>query len=391
MGAVVGGWGALIVLFSVASTMGITVRQRTTEIGLLRTIGTTPRQAKRLIRAEALLVTTVAAGAGALVAWPGGRALLGMLRSGGMVGDQVAYAGGPASLGATAVGVVLTAMVATGIAGRRAVRGPATLALAEGRAQTGRMRWWRVAAALVLIGYGTGMGVVTVTVTADDPDPYAAMQTSGSASLLVGLGLATLAPLLLRLVGSLLRPLLGTGAAGYLAAYNTTRRSHLLAGVLAPVVVLTSAAVGILMLVGIDGRTMTGAPPEGAETINLLNNVVTGMIIVFAGITVVNAFAAVLADRRLELHRLHLAGATPDQVRGSVLAESAVVAVAGIAFGLLASLATVVPFAVARDEGVVPDGQLWLPPLVVVGVVALTLIAARGGLARAHALALAVR
>ena len=94
MGAVVGGWGALIVLFSVASTMGITVRQRAAEIGLLRTIGGTPRQARRLIRSEAFLVTSIAAVAGAALAWPGGRALLAMLRSGGMVADGVEYAGG---------------------------------------------------------------------------------------------------------------------------------------------------------------------------------------------------------------------------------------------------------------------------------------------------------
>ena len=384
MGAVVGGWGAMIVLFSIASTMGITVRQRAVEIGLLRTIGSTPRQARRLIRAEALLVTVVAAVAGAALAWPGGRVLLAMLRSGGMVGDDVAYAGGPASLGLAAAGIVLTAMAATAVAGRRAVRGPATLVLSEGRAQAGRMRWWRVAAGLLLIGYGVGMGVVTITVTADDPDPYAAMQTSGSASILVGLGLATLAPVLLRWAGTLARPLFGTSATGHLAAYNTTRRAHLLAGVLAPVIVLTSAAVGVLMLVGIDGRTLVGAPEGEQETINLLNNVVTGMITLFAAIMVVNAFAAVISDRRLELHRLHLVGATPGQVRGSVRAESAIVAVTGVALGLVASLATVVPFAVARNEGVVPDGQLWLPPLVVAGVVLLTLGSARGAVARAR-------
>lgn len=383
MGAVVGGWGAMIVLFSVASTMGITVRQRAAEIGLLRTIGSTPRQARRLIRSEALLVTVVAAVGGAALAWPGGRALLAMLRSGGMIGDDVAYAGGPASLGLTAAGIVLTAMVATGIAGRRAVRGPATLVLSEGRAQAGRMRWWRVAAGVLLIGYGAGMGVVTITVTADDPDPYAAMSTSGSSSILVGLGLATLAPVLLRWAGTLARPVLGTSATGHLAAYNTTRRAHLLAGVLAPVIVLTSAAVGVLMLVGIDGRTLVGAPEGEEGTITLLNNVVTGMITLFAAIMVVNAFAAVISDRRLELHRLHLVGATPGQVRGSVLAESAIVAAAGATLGLVASLATVVPFAVARHEGVVPDGQLWLPPLVVVGVVLLTLGAARAAVARA--------
>lgn len=388
MGAVVGSWGALIVLFSVASTMGITVRQRAVEIGLLRTIGGTPRQARRLIRTEALAVTSVAAALGAVLAWPAGRALLAMIRSGDMVASDVAYAGGPASLGLSALAVVITAMVATGIAGRRAVRGPVSLVLAEARADAGRMRWWRVAAGLVLIAYAVGMGVVTVTVTADSDDPYAAMQTSGSASILLAIGLAVLAPALLRWAGSVARPVVGSSTAGHLAAYNTTRRAHLLAGVLGPVIVLTSAAIGVLMAVGIDGRTMTAAQDDDADVITLLNNVVTGMICVFAAIMVVNAFAAVIADRRQELHRLHLVGATGAQVRGSVLAESAIVAVAGVVLGTIASLATVVPFALARDEGVVPDGQLWLPPLVVAGAVLLTLGAARGALARTGTAAL---
>ncbi len=58
-------------------------------------------------------------------------------------------------------------------------------------------------------------------------------------------------------------------------------------------------------------------------------------------------------------------------------------AAVGVVLGTVASLATVLPFGIARDEGLVPDGQLWLPPLVVVGVVALTLAAVRGAAARA--------
>jgi len=37
----------------------------------------------------------------------------------------------------------------------------------------------------------------------------------------------------------------------------------------------------------------------------------------------------------------------------------------------------IVLFSVARHEGLVPDGQLWLPPSVMAGAVALTLLAAR--------------
>ena len=54
-----------------------------------------------------------------------------------------------------------------------------------------RLRWWRIAAAVLLVGYALAMGVVTITVTAHDKDPYAAMQTSGSCAILVALGLAS--------------------------------------------------------------------------------------------------------------------------------------------------------------------------------------------------------
>jgi putative ABC transport system permease protein len=380
MGAVVGGWGSAIVLFSVASTLAVTVRQRETEVGLLRAIGATPRQARRLIRTEALLVTFLAAVCGALVASIGGRALLALLRGGDLVASDVEYGGGPASLGAAAALVVLTAMVAAAITARRATRGPATIVLRDSATDSGRMRWWRIAAGVVLIGYGLAMAVVTIAVTADSDDPYAAMQTSGSSSILVGVGLALFAPVLLRLASAPARPALGRSASGHLASYNVARRAHLLAAVLAPVIVLTASAIGILMLVGIDGRTLDKslAGAADADTITLLNNVVVGMIALFAAIMVVNAFAAVISHRRSELRRLWLVGATPAEVERSVVTEAAIVAAVGVIFGALASLATIVPFAIARDEGMVPDGQLWLPPLLVVGVVALTLTAARG-------------
>ena len=102
------------------------------------------------------------------------------------------------------------------------------------------------------------------------------------------------------------------------------------------------------------------------------------MIALFAAIMVVNAFAAAIGHRRTELRRLWLLGATPAEVERSVVAEAAIVAAVGVVFGGLASLATIVPFAIARDEGIVPDGQLWLPPCWSSASSALTLGAARG-------------
>lgn len=391
MGLVVGGWGSMIVLFSVASTLGITVRQRAEEVGLLRVVGATPRQARRLVLLEAFVVSGIAAVLGALVAWPAGLALLALLRRGGMVSDDVPYGGGAAALGATATLVLVASLLAAVVTARRSTRGPATLALADARVGATRMPWWRAAVGLLLVAYGVAMAVVTITVTAHQEDPYAAMSTSGSSSILVGIGLAVLSPVLLRRLSRLCAPALGrAGVAGWLAGHNTSRRSQLLGGVLAPVIVLTAAAVGVLMLVGIDHRTIGSGHPEG-DTITLLNFVVTGMIGLFAAVMVVNAFAAVVAGRRLELQRLRLIGATPTQVERSVVVEAAVVAGIGVVLGLAASLATVVPFAVARDEGVVPDGQLWLPPVLVAAVVALTLWSARSAIRRLGPLEAAVR
>lgn len=379
MGGVIGAWGSLIVLFSVASTVGITVTHRATELGLLRTVGASPRQVRRLVRSETLVVATVAAALGGAVAYAGGAGMLALLR-GPMVAESVSYDASALSVGGAALAMVLTSLLASSIAARRATRGPARLVLAEAATEATRIRWWRVATAVLLVGYGVAMAVVTVVVTADSDDPYAAMQTSGSSSILVGIGLAAVAPVWLRWAARVV-PASRRSAATHLALGNARHRASLLAGVLAPLIVLVSAAVGVVMLVGIDGRTLEGTV-EDAELVTLLNYVVTGMLALFAAIMVVNGVAAMLAHRRAELARLQLIGATPTQVRGSVRAEMTIVAVVGVLLGGLASLATILPFAEARGEGLVPDGQLWFPPLVAAVAIGLTLTAARFGVRR---------
>ncbi|MFD0850636.1 FtsX-like permease family protein, partial [Actinomadura adrarensis] len=74
--------------------------------------------------------------------------------------------------------------------------------------------------------------------------------------------------------------------------------------------------------------------------------------------------------------RQRLAGATPRQVMGMVTVEVVVLTGTGVVFGSIASVFTIVPFAIARSDSVLPDGS----PLIYLGVVAvaaaLTLITA---------------
>lgn len=382
MGAVVGGWDTLIVLFSVASTVGIIAEQRIREAALLRTIGATQRQVRTMIVYEAGVVTLVAAVAGALLGSVGGPLLFDALQRGNLVSSASGYAGGPASLLTAAGVVVVVGTVAAAISSHRATRGPAAFSLRLADAPQRRPRRWRTVAGALLVASGVGSAIVTITITGESTDAYAAMQTSGSASIVVGVGLAILAPMLLRLLAKPLRPLLSSfGGGGHLAAQNTTRRAHLLAGMLAPVIVLVSTAVGTLLMVGIDDRTLSAASdPEGVgDTITMINAVVIGMICLFAAIMVINATVAVVVHRRPELHRLWRLGATSAQLRASIVLEAAAVAVIGILLGLLASTATAVPYSIVRHEGVVPNGQMWLPPLIAALATALVICAAWSG------------
>ena len=165
LGAVVGGWGAVIVLFSVASTVGITTTQRATEIGLVRTIGATPRQARRLINRETSTIAVTAAVVGSAVALGTGRLLFSVIQSGGLVSDAVEYDATPLSVAAAALLVLVASTVASSFAARKATSGPAGVLVQSGAAEGGRVRWWRVAIGLLLVGYGVVMAVITITIT----------------------------------------------------------------------------------------------------------------------------------------------------------------------------------------------------------------------------------
>ena len=381
MGAVVGGIGMLIALFAVTSTVGVTIAQRDVETGLLRTLGATRSQVRRLVRVETLLVTALAAATGSLVgALVGNRALLAGMHRGNLVTASVSYRPGWVAAAATTIALVVAALVAAGVAGHRATRGTPSIVPGEESRGSERIAWWRWLLAVALVGYGITMGIITVTVSRYAPDPYDAMSTAGSDALLVGLGLAVICPALLR---GFARIASATSPAAHLASHNLRRRSQLFAGVLGPVIVLTSAVVSTVILVGIDRRTLP--PGHGADerAINTLNDVVVGMIALFAAIMVVNSFAAVIVHRRHELQRLRLLGADRHQVHASVVTESVYVGILGVAVGLVASLATIVPFGIARGEGVVPDAGLWLPWAVAAAVLALTTAAARIAVGRA--------
>lgn len=357
MGGVVGGWGLVIVLFSVASTLTLTVRERSTEIALLRTIGATPRQARRMLTAETLGVAAVAAAVAAVPAWLAGAAVFALVERVEIVAPTVQHSAGIASIGGTAAGMLVVSALATGLASRRATKTAAWTALTESVAQRSRMSGRRVVAGVVFLLAGLNCSILTVTVMADSEDPLAPMATAGQAAILCAIGLAVLAPVLLRatvaLVGPASRRL---GVSGYLATYNVTRRTHQLAGVLMPVIILVGIGTGTVYLITIENAVTPGAARSAdQDLVGMLNYVVVGMISVFAAIMVVNTTVAVISARRREFGQQRLVGATRRQVTVTVLLESGLVAMSGTILGGLASLATVLPYSHVKLGSMVPD------------------------------------
>ena len=187
MASVVGGWGLMIVLFSVASTMAVQVRQRAGELARYRMVGALPRQVRRMVIGEALALGAVAVVAAVLPAVLVGRWVFGLLHDAGMVDPALDHSAGVPFVAATSLLVLLVSVAAVRLCSHRASRVPAVQALREGDQGERRstLPWWRRIAVTVCLVAGASLSVVTVVVMGDpaDPgaDPYAAMQTAGPA------------------------------------------------------------------------------------------------------------------------------------------------------------------------------------------------------------------
>ncbi len=69
----------IIALFGIGNTLALNVFERTREIGLLRAVGGTRRQLRRIIRVEAIIVAVFGAIVGVIVGIGAGRALVAAL------------------------------------------------------------------------------------------------------------------------------------------------------------------------------------------------------------------------------------------------------------------------------------------------------------------------
>ncbi|MFB9689618.1 ABC transporter permease [Amycolatopsis plumensis] len=246
LAAVSGGLSAMVMVFVVAGTLTLSTQQRQRELALLRAVGTTPRQLRRMVLGEALVVGLLAVGAAVVLGPVLARWLFGELADHHVVPDVLVFAQGwvPAVV---AAGASLLAVVgASFVAGRRASRIRPTEALAEAAVERRWLTPIRLITAILCFGGGTALGIVTVAVMTG---PVAA-STAGPAVMLWAFGLAAISPGVTKLVATLLSgPVHAlTGVNGRVALRNTRVGAVRAAGAVTPIMLAVGIATANIYL-----------------------------------------------------------------------------------------------------------------------------------------------
>jgi putative ABC transport system permease protein len=234
-----GGIAAMTMMFVVASTLALSAQHREREFALLRGIGTTPGQVRRMILGEAMMVSLPAVALGTLPGLWLGRFLFDQLASNGVVSGAVEYRQGLIPFAAGAGAAVLATVGAALIAARKSAKIRPVEALLEAGLQRKWFGWVRLIFGLLFTGGGLALVIVTLAVMTG---PLAGA-TAGPAVLCWAIGFALLGPFWTKAVLMVLRwPLYAVSRVnGRLAILNVTARSVAMSAAVMPVML----AVGI--------------------------------------------------------------------------------------------------------------------------------------------------
>ncbi|MCT2542511.1 ABC transporter permease [Streptomyces atratus] len=152
--ASIGGVALLVVLLIVTGLLDMSVRDRTRELAVLRAIGATPRQVRRVIVRETLKVAVPASLLGGLLSLGLGTLLHRFMAEQGVLPQGLGLALGPFPVVGALALTVLTAVGSAWLAARRVSRIRPAQAVSETSAEPTRLPRWRVITGLVLLVVG---------------------------------------------------------------------------------------------------------------------------------------------------------------------------------------------------------------------------------------------
>ena len=262
-----GGVAALAAMFVVLSTITLAVNQRNREVALLRAIGATPRQVRRMVATEALLVAPLAGAAGIVPGLLLARWWYDQLVERGAVPAGVDFATGPLPALA-AIGAGLLAALAGGFAAaRRPARTAPSQALGEAAVEGRSLSRGRWIAGAAFIALGSALSILTFQLDGDS----AAVAAVGVVMIFL-VAVALLGPAIARTATAVLGlPLRGGGAASSLAAANSTANARRLASGITPIALVVASSSVLLFI----GTTVAQATEDDVRNGVVADHVVT--------------------------------------------------------------------------------------------------------------------
>ncbi|WP_433344244.1 ABC transporter permease [Streptomyces sp. CA-253872] len=244
IGGSFGGIAALVAVFTAAGTVALSVSQRAREFALLRAVGATPRQIRRAVASEALLVAPLAGLLGSLPGIGLAHWWFGQLQDRGAIPEAVrVHVSGLPVLVAVGIGL-LTALGAGWAAGRRPARIKPGQALSEASAER---RW--IGPVRTVLGVGAVVGGAALTGVAASAAGDDAAGAALGVVMCFMLAVALLGPLIARACAALFGlPLRGAGPAAHLAAANSRANARRLASAITPLVLATAFASTLVFM-----------------------------------------------------------------------------------------------------------------------------------------------
>ncbi|WP_199043828.1 FtsX-like permease family protein [Glycomyces salinus] len=225
--------------FITAGALAVSVANQRRDLALLRAVGATPKQVRRLVATQATVVAAVAVVPGGLLGYPAADGFARMLADAGMLPGDLPLARSPLAALAAALLMLATVQIAARCAAWRTSRLPATTAVAESRTEPKPVGRVRTTIGLVLLALAMGQALMPLFLPGEG-----ALASAGTGTLTAVIGLALAGPALVKAATALAASLLPrrSEAPAWLAEANTRAYSRRTAGavtVLALAIALT--------------------------------------------------------------------------------------------------------------------------------------------------------
>ncbi|NUR00048.1 MAG: ABC transporter permease, partial [Streptomyces sp.] len=261
-----GGIVLLITGFVTAGALGVSIAGQRRDLALMRAVGGTPKQIRRLAQGQSLLIAVAAVAPGIAVGYLVAGWFRGMLVDRGVLPARLPLTLSALPALATLVLVAATVWTAAGCAAWRTSRMPATEAVAESHSEPRQPSPTRTGAGLLLV-----VGACVLSAAPLMQRTLVAASATSIAGILAAIGLALAGPALVKWAGEAavrrLRP--GTSAPTWLAAANVRAYAQRVAGVVSPlamavvfVVTYTLAQTTVMAATSHEVRTGTLAKQQ---------------------------------------------------------------------------------------------------------------------------------